>query len=49
MPNTSPVIDDPALVRSLIQKANGLGFARLRPSAAPTKGQLGQQLAELAR
>lgn len=48
MPNTSPVIDDPALVRSLIQKANGLGFARLRPSAALTKGQLGQQLAELA-
>lgn len=48
MPNTSPVIDDPALVRSLIQKANGLGVARLRPSAALTKGQLGQQLAELA-
>ncbi|WP_407570643.1 dihydroorotase [Deinococcus altitudinis] len=48
MPNTSPVIDDPALVRSLIQKANGLGFARLRPSAALTKGQEGKQLAELA-
>ncbi len=48
MPNTSPVIDDPALVRSLIQKANGLGFARLKPSAALTKGQLGKQLAELA-
>ena len=48
MPNTSPVIDDPALVRSLIQKANGLGFARLRPSAALTKGQQGKQLAELA-
>ena len=48
MPNTSPVIDDPALVRALIQKANGLGFARLRPSAALTKGQQGKQLAELA-
>jgi len=48
MPNTSPVIDDPALVRSLIQKANGLGLARLRPSAALTKGQQGTQLAELA-
>jgi dihydroorotase len=48
MPNTSPVIDDPALVRSLIEKANGLGFARLKPSAALTKGQQGQQLAELA-
>ena len=48
MPNTSPVIDDPALVRSLIEKANGLGFARLKPSAALTKGQQGKQLAELA-
>lgn len=48
MPNTRPVIDDPALVRSLIEKANGLGFARLRPSAAVTKGQKGEQLAELS-
>ena len=48
MPNTSPVIDAPALVCSLIQKANGLGFARLKPSAALTKGQQGKQLAELA-
>jgi dihydroorotase len=48
MPNTSPVIDDPALVRSLIGKANGLGFARLKPSAALTKGQAGKQLAELS-
>ncbi len=48
MPNTSPVIDDPALVRSLIEKANGLGFARLKPSAALTKGQQGRLLAELA-
>ena len=48
MPNTSPVIDAPALVRSLIEKANGLGFARLKPSAALTKGQQGKQLAELA-
>ncbi len=48
MPNTSPVIDAPALVRSLIEKANGLGFARLKPSAALTRGQQGKQLAELA-
>ena len=48
MPNTSPVIDAPALVCSLIQKANGLGFARLKPSAALTRGQQGEQLAELA-
>lgn len=47
MPNTSPVIDDPAIVRSLIEKAAGLGFARLRPAAALTKGQNGEALAEL--
>lgn len=48
MPNTSPVVDDPAIVRSLIEKAEGLGFARLKPAAALTKGQKGEQLAELA-
>ncbi len=48
MPNTSPVIDDPALVRSLIGKADGLGFARLKPAAALTKGQNGEALAELS-
>ncbi|GBF04120.1 dihydroorotase, pyrC [Deinococcus aerius] len=48
MPNTSPVVDDPAIVRALIEKAEGLGFARLRPAAALTKGQKGEHLAELA-
>lgn len=48
MPNTSPVIDQPHIVSSLIAKANGLGFARLKPSAALSKGQKGEQLADLA-
>jgi dihydroorotase len=48
MPNTSPVVDEPALVRALIEKAEGLGFARLKPAAALTKGQNGEHLAELA-
>ena len=48
MPNTRPVIDDPALVRALIEKAEGLGLARLKPAAALTKGQKGEALAELA-
>lgn len=48
MPNTSPVIDDPALVRSLIEKAGALGLARLKPAAALTKGQKGEALAELS-
>lgn len=48
MPNTSPAIDDPALVQMLIEKANRLGFARLKPAAALTKGQKGEALAELS-
>ena len=48
MPNTRPVIDDPAVVRSLIEKAHGLGFARLKPAAALTRGQKGEGLAELS-
>ncbi|GAA5513323.1 dihydroorotase [Deinococcus carri] len=48
MPNTTPVVDDPATVRALLEKAEGLGFARLKPAAALTQGQKGEQLAELA-
>ncbi|AWN22596.1 dihydroorotase [Deinococcus irradiatisoli] len=48
MPNTSPVVDDPATVRALIDKAARLGLARLRPAAALTRGQDGEQLAELS-
>ena len=47
MPNTSPVIDDPAIIRSLLEKAGTLGFARLKPAAALTRGQQGEALAEL--
>lgn len=48
MPNTSPAIDEPAIVRSLIGKAEGLGLARLKPAAALTRGQNGEALAELS-
>ncbi|MFC6592494.1 dihydroorotase [Deinococcus lacus] len=48
MPNTTPVIDDPALVRALQEKAAGLGLARLHVSAALTQGQRGERLAELS-
>lgn len=47
MPNTSPVIDEPAIVSSLIAKANTLGFSRLKPSAALSRGQKGEVLADL--
>jgi dihydroorotase len=48
MPNTSPVVDDPATVRALTEKASTLGTARLRPAAALTRGQQGEALAELS-
>lgn len=48
MPNTKPVVDDPAIVRELIEKAERLGFARLIPSAAMTRGQEGKQLSDAA-
>ncbi|AIZ44028.1 dihydroorotase [Deinococcus radiopugnans] len=48
MPNTSPVIDEPAMVCSLIGKAEELGLARLKPAAALTRGQNGEALAELS-
>ncbi|RTR27279.1 dihydroorotase [Deinococcus radiophilus] len=48
MPNTSPVIDDPATVRALQEKAAGLGLARLHVAAALTQGQKGEALAELS-
>lgn len=48
MPNTSPVIDDPAIVRALQEKAAGLGLARLHVAAALTQGQAGEALAELS-
>ncbi|MBB6097773.1 dihydroorotase [Deinobacterium chartae] len=47
MPNTAPVVDDPGIVRALIEKSERLGFARLRPSAALSRGQQGEALADL--
>jgi dihydroorotase len=48
MANTSPVIDDPALVSSLISKAEKLGLARLRPAATLSVGLQGKQLSDFA-
>ena len=48
MPNTVPVLDDPGILSSLIRKSETLGLARLKPSAALSKGQKGEALADLA-
>jgi dihydroorotase len=48
MPNTTPALDEPELVQKLIRDAEGLGLARLFPSAALTKGRAGKQLTDAA-
>lgn len=48
MANTTPPIDDPGLVLSLISKAETLGFARLRPAATLSRGMKGKELSDFA-
>ena len=48
MANTTPPVDDPGLVGSLIAKAEGLGFARLRPAATLSRGMKGKELSDFA-
>ena len=48
MPNTSPVIDTPEVVRALLERANQIGLARLLPAAAVTQGQQGKLLSDAA-
>jgi dihydroorotase len=52
MPNTRPVIDQPAAVEAMIERAERLGLARVFPIAAASFGSEGDALtdfAELAR
>ena len=47
MPNTSPTVDNAALVRSLRARAREVGAVRVEVIGAVTKGQAGQELAEM--
>jgi dihydroorotase len=47
MPNTSPVIDSPAVIEQVRAAARG-ATARVHPIAAITRGQVGAELADLA-
>ncbi|MBQ9487699.1 MAG: amidohydrolase family protein, partial [Selenomonadaceae bacterium] len=47
MPNTSPVVDNAALVRSMVARADDVGIINVKIIGAVTKGQKGQELAEL--
>jgi dihydroorotase len=46
MPNTKPVIDQPALVAAQIEKARKLGLARIFPVAAVSYGSNGEELTD---
>jgi len=48
MPNTKPVIDRPELVRTQIEKARGLGLARVFPVAAVSMASQGESLTDFA-
>lgn len=47
MPNTSPVIDNEAIVRYILSKAKQDGVVHVYPIGAITKGQKGEELAEI--
>ncbi|OGF13297.1 MAG: hypothetical protein A2W00_00480 [Candidatus Eisenbacteria bacterium RBG_16_71_46] len=46
MPNTSPVVDNPAWVEWVLHRAREQGRCRVHPIAAVTVGQRGEQLTE---
>lgn len=47
MPNTMPVCDNAAIVRYIKDKARQSGFARVLPIGAATRGEKGEELAEI--
>jgi dihydroorotase len=46
MPDTNPVIDDPALVDFVLRRARDTAMVRVHPMAAMTRGLAGEELAE---
>jgi dihydroorotase len=47
MPDTNPVIDDPALVDFMLRRARDTAVVRVHPMAALTHGLAGEELSEL--
>jgi len=47
MPNTNPVIDSPAMVEYVYLKAEKEGCVKVKPIAAITKGQMGEELSPI--
>ena len=48
MPNTKPVVDDITVLAFLNKRAAETGYVNIRPYAAITKGQKGEELTEMA-
>lgn len=47
MPNTNPVADNQSVVRFIKEKAQSVGYAKVYPVGAITKGSQGEELAEI--
>lgn len=47
MPNTNPVIDNEAVIKYILNKAEQEGYVHVFPIGAITKGQKGEELAEI--
>lgn len=47
MPNTTPILDQKALVEYVVNQGKKVGLAKIHPIAAITKGQAGKELVEM--
>ncbi|MCB8820997.1 dihydroorotase [Microvirga rosea] len=47
MPDTNPVLDDPAIVDFVTRRARDTSIVHIRPAAALTKGLKGEEMAEI--
>ncbi len=47
MPETSPVLDDPAIIDFITRRARDTSIVNIRPAAALTKGLKGEEMAEI--
>ena len=47
MPNTDPVNDNAGITRAILEKARSEGVVRVYPIGAITRGQKGDELAEM--
>ncbi|MBB3019829.1 dihydroorotase [Microvirga lupini] len=49
MPDTSPALDDPAVIDFIVRRARDTSMVNIRPAAALTKGLQGDEMAEIGR